>query len=158
MQIPIGLFRALLPLTALATRTPGRAWLGRPFMRAMGLTTLWIRRGRPQSGAEEVGAEWHRMFPKHINMPITRVEGDTVYAEIHEVCPHRGTGNVEGCWRMMEYDRRMLERIGGQLVVLHSQSEPGRSHCELAIRPVGQPIDDLEHAHERVRRLTVLNE
>ena len=87
-------------------------------------------------------------------VPIREVDEATrtVRAEIRSPCPLRGSGDVEACHRMMEYDRRLLERIGGQLVVLASQAEPGRTFCEVAIRPADAPVDDLEAAHVRVRR------
>jgi len=83
------------------------------------------------------------------DVPITKIADDTVFAEIHIQCGHRGTGNVRGCHRMMEYDRKMLERIGGQLVILRSQAEPGVKICKLAIRKAGASTADLAHAHER---------
>lgn len=92
------------------------------------------------------------MFPSRKGVPITRVENDTVYAEIHITCPHRGTGNVEGCYRMMEYDRKMLEGIGGQFVVLRSQAEPGVEVCQVAMRKADVPVDDLVPAHVRASR------
>jgi hypothetical protein len=52
---------------------------------------------------------------------------------------------------MMEYDRKMLERIGGQLVVLRSQAEPGVEVCQLGIRKVDVPVDDLVPAHVRTK-------
>jgi hypothetical protein len=120
-------------------------------MRFFGGVTLWMRNAQPQSTIEDVGNEWQRMFPSRKDVPITGVENDTVYAEIHISCPHRGTGNVDGCYRMMEYDRKMLERIGGQLVVLRSQAEPGVEVCQLAIRKVEAPLDDLVPAHLRAK-------
>ena len=52
---------------------------------------------------------------------------------------------------MMEYDRKMLEKIGGQLVVLRSQAEPGVKVCQLAIRKKGVSMEDLVPAHARSR-------
>jgi hypothetical protein len=84
--------------------------------------------------------------------PRARVDDDTVYAEIHIACPHRGTGNVEGCYRMMQYDRKMLEGIGGQFVVLRSQAELGVGVCQVAMRKADVAVDDLVPAHVRARR------
>ena len=118
-------------------------------MRFFGGVTLWMTKARPQSSIEDVGKEWQRMFPSRKEVPITGVEDSTVYAEIHVKCPHRGTGNVDGCYRMMEYDRKMLERIGGQLVVLRSQAEPGVEVCQVAIRKADVSMDELVPAHIR---------
>jgi hypothetical protein len=49
----------------------------------------------------------------------------------------------------MEYDRKMLERIGGQLVVLRSQAEPGVEVCQVAIRKADVSMDELVPAHIR---------
>lgn len=151
MRIPKVLFMSLLPVSFLATRRPGRGAFGRSLMRFFGDVTMLLGRARPQTGVEAVGREWQRMFARAEDVPITRVEADTVHAEIHVKCPYRGTGNVEGCFRMMEYDRRMLERIGGQLVVLRSQAEPGVTACQLAIRTRDAGTADLVPAHVRAR-------
>ena len=151
MRIPKVLFMSLLPVSFLATRRPGRGAFGRSLMRFFGDVTMLLGRARPQTGVEAVGREWQRMFARAEDVPITRVERDTVHAEIHVKCPYRGTGNVEGCFRMMEYDRRMLERIGGQLVVLRSQAEPGVTTCQVAIRTRDAASADLVPAHVRVR-------
>jgi hypothetical protein len=98
---------------------------------------------------EGVGKEWKRMFPLEQMQKITTVDEDTVYAETHTWCPLRGTGDVQACYRMMEFDRCMLETIGGQFVVLRSQAEPGVKVCEIAIRESGKSTKDLIHAHER---------
>lgn len=121
-------------------------------MRFFGSATLWMTNARPQSSIEDVGKEWQRMFPSRKEVPITGIEDGTVYAEIHTKCPHRGTGNVDGCYRMMEYDRKMLERIGGQLVVLRSQAEPGVEVCQVAIRKADVSVDELIPAHIRAKR------
>jgi len=152
MRIPRVLFLSLLPVSYLATRRPGRGRFGRLLMHVFGDVTTVVGRARPQTGIEAVGREWQRMFARAEDVPITRIEGDTVHAEIHIKCPYRGSGNVDGCFRMMEYDRRILERIGGQLVVLRSQAEPGVEVCQLAIRPRDAATADLVPAHVRVGR------
>jgi hypothetical protein len=129
---------------------PDWAARSRNVMRLFGAFTMQLMRAKPQSEIEAVGKEWQRMFPSNDDVPITEITEDTVFAEIHIPCGHRGTGNVSGCHRMMEYDRKMLERIGGQLIILRSQAEPGVAICQLAIRKADASIDDLTHAHERV--------
>ena len=152
MRVPRWLFTSLLPLSAWATRDPRRnGLLGRPLMRALGGATLWMRGGRPQDSIETLGREWQRMFPDPTINVIIRVDTDTVHAEIRTHCPYRGTGNVEGCHRMMEYDRKMLEHLGGELVVLRSQAEPGVTTCQVALRRRGASTVDLPPAHLRAR-------
>ena len=149
MRIPRTLFLSLVPISVWLSSRPRLAAVTRWVMRAFGTTTMLLTRARPRTEIDAIGREWQRMFPAADDVPITRVENETVYAEIHIRCPHRGTGNVDGCYRMMEYDRKMLERIGGQLVILRSQAEPGVERCQLAIRKAGAPTADLVHAHLR---------
>jgi hypothetical protein len=149
MRIRRWLFWSLIPISVWSTRDPRRTALGRRLMRGLGALTLSVRRARRQTSLDGIGREWQRMFPDPAEHPITKVENGTVHAEIRTRCPYRGTGNVEGCYRMMEYDRRMVEKIGGQFVVLRSQAEPGVTACQVALRPPGAPIDDLVPAHAR---------
>lgn len=150
MRIPRSLFMSLVPMSVWLSSRPGLAAPSRNVMRLFGAFTMQLMNAKPKSQIEAVGKEWQRMFPSNDDVPITKITEDTVFAEIHIPCGHRGTGNVSGCHRMMEYDRKMLERIGGQLVVLRSQAEPGVTICQLAIRMADASIDDLTPAHERV--------
>jgi hypothetical protein len=47
----------------------------------------------------------------------------------------------------MAYDRALVGPSGARFVVLASQAEPGRTHCEVAMRPAALPHDDLVAAH-----------
>lgn len=98
---------------------------------------------------KDIALEWQRMFPKEEMPVIKKIENDTVYAEIHTPCPHRGTGNVYACHRMMEFDRAMLEKIGGEFVILKSQAEKDVKVCEVAIRKQGATLKGLTHTHDR---------
>ena len=118
-------------------------------MRLNAKSVLILKQGRRRDDIDKIGKEWKRMFPLKQMQKITTVTEDTVYAETHTLCPLRGTGDVQACYRMMEFDRRMLETIGGQFVVLRSQAEPGVKVCEIAIRKSGKSTKDLIHAHER---------
>lgn len=119
-------------------------------MRFFAWQSLLIRHGRKKSSLQEVVLEWQRMFPlKEINH-IKSIGNDTAYAEVMIQCPLRGSGDVMACYRMMEYDRAMLKKIGGQLVVLHSQAELGVKVCEVVLRMKETYTDDLIPAHERV--------
>ncbi|MGB5811147.1 MAG: hypothetical protein WBG86_11490 [Polyangiales bacterium] len=105
---------------------------------------------RTKLAGEELGKEWQRLMPNPKVMPITHVEGDTAYGEIHVHCPLRGTNDVRACHRLMEYDRALMRPAGGRFVVLESQAEPGVNRCRIAIRPDDQPADDLVSAVERL--------
>ena len=78
---------------------------------------------------------------------IASIEGDTAYTEIHLHCPLRGSGNVKACHQLMNYDRKLMDKVGANLVVLESQSNSGKPFCRLAIRKHGLPTDDLVPAH-----------
>jgi hypothetical protein len=96
---------------------------------------------------EELGKMWQKGFPSAKQVPITAIDADTVFAEIHTPCPLRGTGNTQACYLMMEYDRKIVEKAGGEFVVLASQAEAGRTFCQVAMRFKGQAMDDLQAAH-----------
>ena len=137
------LFTSLMGLTHWLTETKLRNIIGKPLMRGLGNLTVVVKKARKKDSAIESAEEWQRMFPSKKMLPITKIDGDTVHAEIRSECPYRGSGNVEGCYRMMEYDRRMMEKIGSTFIVVKSQAEPGVSHCQIAIskRTAGLPIE-----------------
>ena len=144
------LWKPLLHASVWATRTPLRhRYVGRALERLLGGLTLSLKAAKPQADIGSLAREWQRMMPSRKMVPIVEETADTVVAEIHAVCPYRGSGNVDGCHRMMEYDRKMLEIIGGELVVLRSQAEPGVSVCQVALRRKGADLSDLTPAHVR---------
>jgi hypothetical protein len=144
------LWKPLLHASVWATRTPARHRLvGRRLERLLGGLTVALKQARPQNDVSSLAREWQRMMPSPKMVPIIEERADTVVAEIHAACPYRGSGNVHGCHRMMEYDRKMLETIGGELVVLRSQAEPWVSVCQVALRRKGVRLDDLTPAHVR---------
>jgi hypothetical protein len=149
MRVPNWLFSSLVPVSFWSTRDPSSGRVGRWLMRCLGAGTLAMRRGRRQDTTDGVAKEWQRMFPDRGEVVITQVKGETAYAELRVHCPYRGTGNVEGCYRMMEYDRRLMEKIGGEFVVLRSQAEPGVTTCRVAMRRAGSSMEDLVPAHVR---------
>ena len=120
-------------ITHWLTVTERRNVIGKPVMRALGSLTLVITKAAKKSTALESAEDWQRMFPSKKMVPITNIDGDTVYAEIRSECPYRASGNINGCHRMMEYDRKMMEEIGATFIVVKSQAEPGITHCQIAI-------------------------
>lgn len=134
------LFNTLTGFTHWVTETEFRHILGKPIMRGLGSLTLTLKSAEPKNSAEEAAKEWQRMFPSKKMVPIVSIEEDTVFAEIHSECPYRGSGNVEGCYRMMEYDRKMMEKIGSKFIVVKSQAEPGVMHCQVAITKASENI------------------
>ncbi|NMH88922.1 hypothetical protein [Flavivirga algicola] len=98
----------------------------------------------------ELAETWKKMMPIDGQdfFKITKVSNDTAYTEIHLHCPLRGTGNAEACYKLMNYDRTLMEEIGGKLVVLESQSNSGKNYCSLAIREKGRNMNDLIQAHK----------
>ena len=144
------LWKPLLRASVWATRTPLRhRYAGRVLERLLGGLTVSLKAAKAQPDIGSVAREWQRMMPSRGMVPIVEESAETVVAEIHALCPYRGSGNVHGCHRMMEYDRKMLETIGGELVVLRSQAEPGVSVCQVALRRKGADWSDLVPAHVR---------
>jgi hypothetical protein len=90
----------------------------------------WLRnKGKKQHSLTAMAEEWRRMFGLDRFWRITKVEDETVHAEIHFPCSLEGTGDLAACHRLMEYDRALLDKIGGQLVVLESRADPAVSGC-----------------------------
>jgi len=148
------LFLAGAAVNAWLTRRRGLRWIeGRILTPFYVRLTYWIRGRRPVTRtAEGLGREWQRLMPSADLARITRVEDGTAYGTIYAHCPLRGTGDVDACHRMMGYDRGLLARNGGRLVVLESQAEPGRTTCVVAIRPFDVDASDLIAAHVRAAR------
>ena len=105
-----------------------------------------------QSSVPELSAEaWQQLMPPDGQeyFKIAEVSADTAYTEIHLHCPLRGSGDVQACYKLMNYDRKLMEKVGGQLIVLESQSNSGESFCKLAIRKKGADVSDLIPAHKK---------
>lgn len=143
---------ASLTLSAWFARRPAFNAVTGALMRALASLAVRAKGIRPARDAADLGAQWQRAFPSAKQVPIRRIDGDTVYAEIHTPCPLRGSGDVHACHRMMEFDRAVLARAGGQFVVLHSQAEAGRTFCEVALRRGSAPVSDLVSAVARTDR------
>lgn len=112
---------------------------------------LKINRPKPATQVADLAKSWKELMPYDGQefFKISSITEDTAYTEIHLHCPLRGTGNVEACYKLMNYDRRLMKGIGGKLVVLESQSNSGKAFCSLAIRKESAGTDDLIPAHKR---------
>lgn len=150
-QINKQIFNSLMTLTHWLTENKRRNLLGKPVMRALGSLTLKVKKAEKKNSALESAEEWQRMFPSKKMVPITKIEDETVYAEIRSECPYRGSGNVEGCYRMMEYDRKMMEKIGTSFTVIKSQAEAGVSHCQVAMSKSSSNL--LTEAKDRIAKV-----
>ena len=117
--------------------------------RRLARLNVLLNRPQPTSEAKELAQTWVDLMPPDgkENFQIKSVEGDTAYVEIHLHCPLRATGDVRACHRLMNYDRNLMKAVGGQLIVLESQSNSGKSFCRLAIRKAGLSVDDLPAAY-----------
>lgn len=135
--------QAMLRAMAFFARRPRLEGVSNVLSRA--LARLAVRRralGRAKQAAD-LGPLWQRAFPSPKQVPIVAVAQGTVLAEIHTPCPLRGSGDVQACHRMMEFDREVLRLVGGQFVVLQSQASPGVGVCRVAMRLQGQSVADL---------------
>ncbi len=112
---------------------------------------IFLNQPEPSKEVGELAKSWQQMMPKDGQQyfKLGEITEDTAYTEIHLHCPLRGTGNVEACYKLMNYDRKLMEAIGGELIVLESQSNSGKHHCRLAIRSKGQSTADLVPAHRK---------
>lgn len=150
-------FRVGLDLNAAMTRSPSLRALeervATPFFVRLTRAIRGPARTTVGPSAQELGREWERLLGAGPFGRIMRVDPatDTAYGEIRGRCPLRGTGDLEACHRLMAYDRGLVAPLGARFVVLASQAEPGRTSCEIAIRRVEAPHEDLVPAHRLVR-------
>jgi hypothetical protein len=147
-------FSVGLAANAALTRSRFKAIEQRVLTPAFVRLTLLVRGKRSvPSDVASLGAEWERLLASRKTAHVTEVvpasasTPATAYGEITVHCPLRGTGDVHACHRLMAYDRGLVERAGGQFLVLESQATPGRTSCRIAIRAAGERIDDLQEAH-----------
>lgn len=140
-----------LRLIAFFARRPGLTPITNQLTRRLAALTVRAKAiGRAREVAD-LGPLWQRSFPATKQVPIESTSSHTVIAQIHTACPLRASGDVQACHRMMEFDREVLRRAGGQFVVLQSQATPGVAFCRVAMRLEGQSIEDLVPAHEQHR-------
>ena len=113
-----------------------------------------LNKPTPATDIEALASAWQQMMPPDGQkyFKITQTDQNTAYTEIHLKCPLQGTGNVEACYKLMNYDRKLMKAVGGELVVLESQSNSGKKHCRLAIRKQGDDLSDLTPAHLKAKK------
>jgi len=129
-----GLVRAILQISAWLARSEAREVWSRRFMRALANGVIRRHQIRMATDLPDLGAQWQRAFPSAHDHPIVRVTDQEVEAEIHTNCPLRGTGDAAACHRMMEFDRHLVARAGGDFEVLESQAVTGGSRCRVVLR------------------------
>ena len=112
---------------------------------------LALNRPKSSTEVEKLAQTWQDLMPPdgQAYFPIKEVNADTAFTEIHLACPLRGTGNVHACYKLMNYDRELTRKAGGELSVRESQSNSRKNYCRLAIRPLGSDTSDLVAAHEQ---------
>lgn len=112
---------------------------------------LLLNKPRPAADVGTLAKTWLDLMPPDGQeyFKIEEVTADTAYTQIHLHCPLRGSGDVHACHKLMNYDRKLMEHVGGQLIVLESQSNSGKPYCRLAIRKTGAEVDDLVPAHHK---------
>ena len=110
-----------------------------------------LNKPQPATNVEALAHAWQQMMPSDAQDKFT-IEGinqatDTAWVKIHIQCPLRGTGNAEACYKLMNYDRTLMKKVGGELIVKESQSNSGEDHCILAIRKRGANTSNITPAH-----------
>ena len=146
-------FRATLKVLAFFAQREIFSSLTEWATRSSAKLNILINKPRPSQKINELAETWQKMMPPDGRefFKIAEITADTAYTEIHLHCPLRGTGNVEACYKLMNYDRSLMKAIGGELIVLESQSNSGKNFCRLAIRKSGEDTSDLTPAHKKVR-------
>ena len=118
------------------------------YMRLIGRLVFWSHGGRRLDNVPDMAREWNRMMPApREKFPVLESDDRTATGAIHVHCPLRGTGDAHACRRLMEFDRTLVEAMGGELVVARSQSREGTG-CRVVIRKAGADWSDVRAAHE----------
>jgi len=143
----IALYKKINGFTGPLSRTRWH-WRTKAIARLLATYSVLINNGERKDSVEAIAEEWRRIFGLNQFWKIDRVENDTAYCEIHFKCSLEKTGDIQACYRLMEYDRAMLEKIGGQMVVLESRADPKvTGSCKVAIRKLEDRRADLIPAH-----------
>ena len=118
---------------------------------ALAQMNVTLNKADRKATVSDLAHSWKSMMPPdgEAFFHISKVEEKTAYAEIHLHCPLRGTGRVHDCYKLMNYDRQLMDKVGGQLIVLDSQSNSGKNYCRLAIRKKEAKSGDLIPAHKK---------
>jgi hypothetical protein len=144
----IALYKRVNGFTGPLART-GWHWRTRWIARLLARWIWWKNGGRAQRGTLEIAEEWRRLFGLPTFWRIERVAEDIAYCDILFPCSLEGSGDVAACHRLMEYDRALLKKIGGQMVVLQSRADPRvQGACRVAIRRLDDPRTDLIPARQ----------
>jgi len=108
-----------------------------------------LNKPQPATNVEALAHAWQQMMPSDAQdkFTIDGITTNTAQVKIDIQCPLRGTGNAEACYKLMNYDRTLMRKVGGELIVKESQSNSGEDHCILAIRKRGADTSDITPAH-----------
>jgi len=140
-------FNGVLKLVGPIARKPALAFVTKTLMLGLAKLTIASKKARKRESTQDLTEEWLRMFPRE-TCSIEKVEGETGYGLVHANCPLVGTGDVAACYKMMEYDRALMRKIGGELTVIESRANPKvKGACRVAIRKLNDRRDDLIPAH-----------
>jgi hypothetical protein len=135
-------------VVAWPNRFKGLDFLSGPLMRLLARAAMRRASTQPADDLDALFEEWRRAAPALADYRLTRIQDETVYAEIHTRCALRGSGEVAACHRMMEYDREVMRVAGGELVILSSQAASGLPSCTVALRMAGASMSEFTPAHQ----------
>jgi hypothetical protein len=112
--------------------------------------SLLKNKAKRKETVKEIAEEWCRMFDLPQYWKIRKIEDDTAYCEIHFECSLEKTGDLQACHRLMQFDRSLLKKIGGKLIILESRADPHtKGCCLLAIRKLNDMRNNLTPIHLR---------
>lgn len=142
-------FSAVLRVLAFFSRRPFFDRFTRWATRQSARLNLQLNRPASSDQVGELAQTWQSLMPPdgQAYFQVKEVADDTAFVEIHLHCPLRDSGDVEACHKLMNYDRHLMRKTGGQLIVLESQANSGKGFCRLAIRRKGADVSDLVPAH-----------
>jgi len=129
------LFKSLLYVFAYFGRKPFFSGITKLLTSGAAFITLKLNNINQLSETKNLAEIWQALMPidgKHL-FKISEINKEPAITEIYLHCPLRGTGDISACYKLMNYDRKLMEKFGGNLIVLESQSNSGKQYCKLAI-------------------------
>lgn len=144
-------FNLILKLLYFLTKFSITRWTIVPITSLLARINLKLNKPAKTDDIARIAETWKVLMPPDGQdyFKISTITEDTAYVEIHLECPLRASGNVNACHAFMNYDRELMNNIGGNLIVLESHSNSGKQYCTLAIRKLNDEVFDLIPAHLR---------
>jgi len=143
-------FKIILKILSTISRTKKLNSIIHKTTEFLAFLNMKINKHQPQKNVQNLAKTWINMMPsdsEHL-FKIEKLTNDTAYVQIHLECPLKNLDDTRACHNLMNYDRSLMKSVGGNLIVLESQTSSGKNYCRLAIRKINDDVSDLKPAYK----------